>query len=58
MKLFKNKPDYHKIANVIGRILTTVIIWMIVCLLVWFCLEISGAVLNLIPAISGYIGQA
>lgn len=55
MKLFKKKPDYRKIANGIGRILSTIIIWMIVCLLVWFCLEISGAVINLIPAISGYI---
>ena len=55
MKLFKNKPDYRKIANGIGRILSTVIIWTIVCLLTWFCLELSSAVLNLIPAISGYI---
>lgn len=55
MKLFKNKPDYRKIANGIARILGTIIIWMIVCLLTWFCLELSSAVLNLIPAISGYI---
>lgn len=55
MKLFKNKPDYRKIACGIGRILSTVIIWMMVCLLVCICLELSSAVLNLIPAVSGYI---
>lgn len=55
MKLFKNKPDYRKIACGIGIILSTVIILMIDSLLVWFCLELSSTVINLIPAISGYI---
>lgn len=55
MKLFKNKPDYRKIAYGIGRILSHVIILMIVYLLTLICLGLSGAVINLIPAISGYI---